>query len=145
MACALARGGGLASDGGLDCIELGHPQQRLSLDRRVGRLMDLVEFTPHMRPAGREPYVGAELLVEPDLHHALEFGQMSDRTLGLAVGAAERETAAGGSVSFQGRSSRAYTPSRAGLGTAAAGIEYRDRVSAANSSCDAKTCSASLL
>jgi len=92
LAHALPYDGGLAADSGLDRIELGNPPQRLGRDGRAGRLVDLVEPAPRMRPAGREPDVGAELLepgIAVDLDHTFELGQMGGRPLGLPVGAVE--------------------------------------------------------
>lgn len=94
LAHGLPYDGGPAPDSGLDRIELGNTPQRLGRDGRAGRLMDLVELTPRMRPAGREPDIAAFAeTIEPgiavDLDHAFELGQMGGRPLGLPVRAVE--------------------------------------------------------
>jgi hypothetical protein len=45
--------GRLAPDIGLDHIEPGDPAQRLGGQRRRPRRMQIVEFSPRVRPAGR--------------------------------------------------------------------------------------------
>ena len=43
--------GRTAADARFDGVDLGDALQRLGRNRRAGGLMEVVEFTPHMRPA----------------------------------------------------------------------------------------------
>ncbi len=87
---------GLAADGGLDVVERADPLQRLAGDRAAGRLPDIVEVAPQMRPARRLAHarhaVGAGFVELPEagigvgLQDAVEVGEVPAGMLALAVG-----------------------------------------------------------
>ena len=83
-------------DGGALDVQVPDALQRLARNRRVGGDMDVVEVSPHMRPArdlghARGLPVGS-LVKRPKagiavrLQEAMEVGQLRARVLGLAIG-----------------------------------------------------------
>src|SRR5579863_8787490 len=77
----------------LDCIELADARQHLGGERRLRRVVELIEGPPHVRPTERQLYrVVSPISSQPlepgiaiDLQQALEFGQVSGGTRALAV------------------------------------------------------------
>ena len=86
----------LAVDGRFDVVERTDPLQRLAGDGAAGRLPDIVEVAPQMRPARRLAHarhaVGAGLVellkarVCVGLQDAVEVGEVLAGVLALAVG-----------------------------------------------------------
>ena len=102
--------------------------ERFAGNRRRSGDGEFVEVTPYMRPAERKPDVAAlgQLAVAGiavDLQDALEAIEMGDRPLGFAIGRVDI-----GNARWIRAAPRpiigSIGPKLAGLGAAAAGIEY---------------------
>jgi hypothetical protein len=120
----------LASDSGLDRIELGDASERLGRDRRTGRLMHLVELAPRMRPAGRQlDSAGGgkplEAWISVHLQDTCELRQVGSGSLGSTIRAVEID----GRWRIGSAPRPVITgidPQPAGLGAAATGIKHGD-------------------
>ena len=133
-ACGEALVGRAAADLRLDGVEPADLLQGLEGDRRLGRLVAVVEVASAVRPAEGEPHRAAgpvarealEAAVAVDLQDAGEAGQMRRRSLALAIlgidiGHRRRCGPLPGSVIDR------IGPQPAGLGPAAPRIEHRQR------------------
>ena len=64
----LALFGGAPPDGPLDGIELGDPAQGFGSDRRAGRLVQIIELSPRVRPTGGQEDIATRgQLLEPGI------------------------------------------------------------------------------
>ena len=95
----LSRLGGLASDGRLDCVELGDAFERFCCDGGAGRFVHLVEFAARVSPARRQLDIAAstELLetwIPVDVNDALEPRQVCRRPFGGLTSIIDRQLVA---------------------------------------------------
>ena len=84
----------MATDARLDRIEFADPPQGFFGDRRADRLVQLVELTSRMCPAGGQDDIAADSQplkagIAIHLQNAAEALQMRSRSLALAVGTVE--------------------------------------------------------
>ena len=120
----------LASNCGFDRIKFADPAQGFLGKRRIGRLRDLIELAPRMRPARSKDDIALdgqplEAGVAVDVENALEVLKMRHRALGLSVRREQID-------SRRRLRSRPWSllacidPQASGLRASAARIEHRD-------------------
>ena len=120
----------LASNCGFDRIKFADPAQGFLGKRRIGRLRDLIELAPRMRPARSKDDIALdgqplEAGVAVDVENALEVLKMRHRALGLSVRREQID-------SRRRLRSRPWSllacidPQASGLRAPAARIEHRD-------------------